>query len=293
LPRPISPRPARHAVERAFYLAAGSGGELYILHAMELDTIDGLREMLGDDLHSVKASLNGDARARLDQLTGDAAIIAVSRREPGSPRETRCPPSPTRPTRWMPCLLVLGARGDSFLRHALLGSTAGRLLRKSMRRPVLVVKQAPREAYSSIVIAVDFSPVSLRAISVAREIAPNADLILVHAFELPYEGKLAFAGVDEQVIRRYVAKEGEGRASGCTTWRPQPTGAHGVLGARRSWRSLATYHLPGAGIRRRPNRSWQAWIAHRRGTAAGQRDQARACRIAVRCAGHMRPARST
>jgi nucleotide-binding universal stress UspA family protein len=203
--------PARHAVERAFYLAAGSGGELYILHAMELDTIDGLREMLGDDLHSVKASLNGDARARLDQLTGDAAInrgvAARTRIAQGNPLSTIADEADALDAG----LLVLGARGDSFLRHALLGSTAGRLLRKSMRRPVLVVKQAPREAYSSIVIAVDFSPVSLRAISVARELAPNADLILVHAFELPYEGKLAFAGVDEQVIRRYVAKEGEGR----------------------------------------------------------------------------------
>ena len=34
-------------------------------------------------------------------------------------------------------------------------------------------------------------------------------MVLLHAFELPYEGKLAFAGVDEQVIRRYVASEGE------------------------------------------------------------------------------------
>jgi nucleotide-binding universal stress UspA family protein len=36
-------------------------------------------------------------------------------------------------------------------------------------------------------------------------------LVLLHAFELPYEGKLAFAGVDEQVIRRYVTSEGEVR----------------------------------------------------------------------------------
>lgn len=38
--------PARHAVERAFHLSANVNGELYILHAIELDALDGLREML-------------------------------------------------------------------------------------------------------------------------------------------------------------------------------------------------------------------------------------------------------
>jgi nucleotide-binding universal stress UspA family protein len=108
-------------------------------------------------------------------------------------------------------LVVLGARGDSFLRHTLLGSTAARLLRKSVRHPVLVVKQAAHEGYRSVLIAVDFSPVSLQAIRMARYWAPDADLVLLHAFELPYEGKLTFAGVDAQVIRQYVTKEGEVR----------------------------------------------------------------------------------
>ena len=36
-------------------------------------------------------------------------------------------------------------------------------------------------------------------------------MVLLHAFELPYEGKLTFAGVDEQVIRQYVTNESEVR----------------------------------------------------------------------------------
>lgn len=39
--------PARHAIERAFHLSASANSELYILHAIELDTLDSLREMLG------------------------------------------------------------------------------------------------------------------------------------------------------------------------------------------------------------------------------------------------------
>lgn len=44
------PAPARHAVERAFRLAASSGTELYVLHATELDVLDvSLQEMLGGE----------------------------------------------------------------------------------------------------------------------------------------------------------------------------------------------------------------------------------------------------
>jgi nucleotide-binding universal stress UspA family protein len=203
--------PARHAVERAFYMAASTGSELCILHAMELDALDSLREILGDDVFEVKAALNGDAHTRLEQLTGDAAIRrGVTARTyvvDGNPVATIAAEADALDAH----LVVLGARGESFLRHALLGSTAARLLRKSSSRPVLVVKQAPHEAYRSVVVAVDFSSVSLQAIRSARSWAPNADLVLLHAFELPYEGKLAFAGVDEQVIRQYVTNESEVR----------------------------------------------------------------------------------
>ena len=67
--------PARHAVERAFQLAASTGNELYILHAMELDAVDSLREMLGDDVFAVRAALNSDAHRHLDQLLGVVRIV--------------------------------------------------------------------------------------------------------------------------------------------------------------------------------------------------------------------------
>lgn len=201
--------PARHAVERAFHLAAGTGSELYMLHAMELDALDSLREVLGKDLWAVKAALNSDARSRLEQMTGDAAInrgvAARTRVAEGNPLATIAAEADALDAD----LVVLGARGESFLRHALLGSTAARLLRKSWQRPVLVVKQAPHEAYRCVLVAVDFSPVSLQAIRLARHWSPNADLVLLHAFELPYEGKLTLAGIDEQVIRRLVMTESE------------------------------------------------------------------------------------
>lgn len=203
--------PARHAVERAFYLATGAASELCILHAIELDALDSLRELLGGDVWAVKAALRRDAEARLARMVGDTAIrhegVLHTAVVDGNPLVAIANEAEARAAE----LIVLGARGESFLRHALLGSTAARLLRKSSRQPVLIVKQAPHQGYRSVLVAVDFSPVSRQAIRLARQAAPGAELILFHAFELPYEGKLVFAGVGESLIRQYVSGSGETR----------------------------------------------------------------------------------
>jgi nucleotide-binding universal stress UspA family protein len=196
--------PARHAVERAFYLAAATRSELHILHATQLNTIDSLR---GGRLRGEAA--RGADRERLDQLSSDAAIhrgvSAHARVVEGNPLAVITAEADALDAQ----LVVLGARGEAFLRHALLGSTAARLLRKTARRPVLVVKQAPHEDYRCVLVAVDFSPASLLSIAAARRLAPDAELVLLHAFELPYEGKLTLAGVDDALVRRYLSTEAE------------------------------------------------------------------------------------
>ncbi|MGE5088150.1 MAG: universal stress protein [Candidatus Levyibacteriota bacterium] len=197
--------PARHAVQRALLVASLAGSEIHILHALELDALDSLRGLLGADLSATKAALEADARERLAQLAANPAIgggiAAQTRVVAGAPLTVIASEADALNAG----LLVLGARGESFLRHAMLGATAARLLRKSVRRPVLVVKQPPREDYRSVLVAVDFSPASQLAIREARRWAPGSDLVLLHAFELPYEGKLAYAGVEEQVIRQYIS----------------------------------------------------------------------------------------
>ena len=203
--------PARHAVKRAFSLATLAGSELHILHGLELDALDSLREMLGADLATVKAGMVDNASAQLEQLIANPAhpsgVDARARVVIGNPITTIAAEAVALNTD----LIVLGARGESLLRHAMLGSTAARLLRKSGRHPVLVVKQPPRGAYRSTLVAVDFSPVSVEAIRMAKRLAPGADINLLHAFELPYEGKLRFAGVDSGVIQSHIRSEQDRR----------------------------------------------------------------------------------
>jgi nucleotide-binding universal stress UspA family protein len=196
--------PAHHAVDRAFLLTEQAKGELHIVHALELDRLDKLRELLGANLALTKAAIEADAHKRLQQL----ATHQRHRLEPAAQMRVISAKPLSMITSEAAALdadlLVLGARGESYLRHALLGSTAARAIRKATRCPVLVVKQSPHEVYRSVLVALDFSPSSLLCIDAARRWAPGATLVLVHAFELPYEGHLWRAGVEQSVITQYI-----------------------------------------------------------------------------------------
>lgn len=79
-----------------------------------------------------------------------------------------------------------------------------RLVRKSVK-PLLVVKQPPHDAYRRVLVAVDFSPSSLPALAVARAVAPAAELVVLNAYEVPFEDRLRSAGLREDTLERYRA----------------------------------------------------------------------------------------
>jgi nucleotide-binding universal stress UspA family protein len=194
--------PSRHAVQRAALLAHDSSARLEILHVLETKTLDELRRILGADGQVLQERIRSQAHEALAQLAagigspvaGDAGQHLVE----GAELESIIAQADIMDA----SLLIVGARGASFMRHWLLGGTAERLLRKTLR-PVLVVKQHPHAAYRSVLVPVDFSPWSQNTIRLAQAVAPQAELILMHAFAVPLEGKLRFAGVEDDVIHRY------------------------------------------------------------------------------------------
>jgi nucleotide-binding universal stress UspA family protein len=193
--------PARHAVERGFQIATATGARYSVLHAIELDAMDTMREWLGENLDRVKRNLEDQARETLSQQlhASSRSVAAEAMIVSGAPLATII----ERADAIDADLLVLGAHGSDFLRHLTLGTMASRLLRKTTRHPVLVVRQAPHEDYRRLLIPVDFSPLSAHAIRFATKLAPAADIVLLHAFEAPFESKLAFAGVEDNVVQRY------------------------------------------------------------------------------------------
>lgn len=89
-------------------------------------------------------------------------------------------------------LIILGIhREDRFkeIMDLFRGTTAERVIRAS-KFPVLSVKERAGDPYQRIIVAVDFSAYSRRAVEFSVEFAPNAELHILHAYGVPFEGFL-------------------------------------------------------------------------------------------------------
>ncbi|TCS69998.1 nucleotide-binding universal stress UspA family protein [Sulfuritortus calidifontis] len=194
--------PARHAVDRAYRIAGATSAELTLMHVVNQGGLDALRQALGGQTAVVEQRILDEAREALTRLASELGRVPAIQTNTRLATGTVLAAILDQADAQDADLLVVGSRGESFLRHLLLGATAERLLRRT-RRPVLVVKQTPHEAYRRVLVPVDFSPWSAAAVHLAQSVAPGAELVLLHAYEAPFEGKLRYAGVDEATIVLY------------------------------------------------------------------------------------------
>lgn len=205
--------PARHAAERAALIARELGAALELLHVISVAPVDRLRRLLAEASADIEAQVAADAstevRRLADGLQQQYQVRPTMHVEHGG----LLPQIDARAEASAADMLVLGARGASFMRHLLLGSTAERMVRRTTR-PMLVVKQPARGPYQRLLIPVDFSPASLPACELARALAPRAEFVLLHAFEVPFEARLRSSGVQDETLRKYrdIAQCQAGRA---------------------------------------------------------------------------------
>src|SRR6185437_7902522 len=108
--------------------------------------------------------------------------------------------------KWNADLLVLGAHRRRILRDVIVGTTIERVMRTG-RHPVLMVNAATSVRYESVLLALDASDASARAVRAAQSLGllDNILLSVVHAFEPLHEGMLGWAGVQENTITEYSA----------------------------------------------------------------------------------------
>lgn len=193
--------PAEQALERAALLARAVSAPLKLLHVLPGATLRELRAWLPGEPQLGQRILQ-EARTRVQREA--AGLKALH----GMDVDATCldgqvlDEAATMAEQLDVGLLVLGARGAGFLRQLVLGSTAERLLRRTVR-PLLVVRQPASESYRRVLVALDFSPWSAAALVLARCIAPRAHLLLFHAWQVPFIDKLHFAGVDSGTIELY------------------------------------------------------------------------------------------
>ena len=193
---------ARHAVERAALICRETGACLDLLHVATLGPLERLRQLMGIAPADMEAHILNAAQKNLLDLaisiqqrfdvTAGVHVVA------GALLPTLAKEADARATD----LLVCGAKGESGIRHFTLGTTASRML-STTTRPMLVVRQQAHEAYRRVLVPVDFSPSSLGAIQQARRIAPDAEIVLLHVFDVPFEGQLRYANVEEEMIHQY------------------------------------------------------------------------------------------
>lgn len=194
---------------RALQLAAEHASRLILVHAIEsLPASDpDLPSPARED--AIARSLTADAAASLKRLAVSTDVQVEVRVECG--KADQVIDQMARDTN--ADLLIIGPGKPQNLRERLFGSTADRIVR-SGPCPILVVKRETNEQYSSVVAAIDFSPMSFAAAQAAARLAPQAALKLVHALEIPltFEQAMLKTGTPQLEIDRYrQAKAREAR----------------------------------------------------------------------------------
>jgi nucleotide-binding universal stress UspA family protein len=194
--------PARHAAGRAALVAKDAGATLQVVHVISDPVLGSLRRLIEGSRDDIELRLR-------DKIDRDVARLAEHLTQiVGAPVPTDVVTGPPiagilgHAAANRADLLVLGAQGASYMRHLMLGSTAERLVRKS-GLPLLVVRQPPHEPYRRVLVAVDFSASSVAALDMARAVAPHADLVLLHAYEVPYEDWMQTVEVREDALQHY------------------------------------------------------------------------------------------
>lgn len=196
---------AGQALLRARQFAQVLGSPLHLLHVLGGSALDDLRHWLGVDNPAELALIKGaqaEVQTWLQPLQaqgepvvgGDVALQVVSGHVLNEITKAVA--------RLAPRLVVVGARGDGDLMNMVVGSTAERLLRRT-QQPLLVVRQPVKASYQRVLVPVDFSPWSAASVAAVRALLPAAHLVLLHAWNVPFEGKLQLAGVDEATVAHY------------------------------------------------------------------------------------------
>jgi universal stress protein E len=161
---------SRNAFRRAVDLSRAPGSALTLVHV----TSDAFPEKVAAVHETCAGEVLRDlaARAKADGVGEVAGVLVRGRdfemliEEAGKTRAD---------------LVVIGTHRPSSLVQDMLGTTADRLVRHGAR-PLLLVKTKPAGPYASVLVPVDFSPASRRALEAAIRFFPAAALTVLTAY---------------------------------------------------------------------------------------------------------------
>lgn len=188
---------AKRALTRAVMVAVKQDAALTVLHVADVvPEAPGVGERTA--LHEAEARLLADVEPLVRRYRSERPLKVEIRVVPGRAFLEIIAEARARAA----ALVVLGAHGAHAMRDLFLGTTAEKVLRKG-DRPVLLVKRQPRGPYRRVLVAVDFSEVSSRALASARALAPEAALSTLHVCDVAAEGMLRRSGAAADEVTRY------------------------------------------------------------------------------------------
>ncbi len=194
---------SRHAAERAAML--GTTLEMQrgaLLHVLEQSWLDSLKQFINSPAE-VKHGIFDDATRSLAQLAGEVRQSSGFFLEPHVRTGGTLDVIVEAASEYD--LLVIGAHGRHRVREVALGTTSQRLLGKTTRS-VLIVKNRPLRSYERVLVAVDFSSNSRKAMDLGPAIAPGSLFNMVHVYEPIFERQMISAGASDKTIAEYRAK---------------------------------------------------------------------------------------
>lgn len=199
---------ADRALRRAAFIAAETGAELLVLHAVDDDRP---RRLLDAERREASAILHEQVAA-LGQASAPSILPLI---EEGDPFEAILRVAETCEAE----LIVLGEHRHRPLRDVFAGTTVERVMRHGSR-PVLMVNRATAGPYRQVFAATDLSEHATRALRVAIRLGllDGAQLTLLHAFEPVGLGALARADAPPAAMAAHEADAAREAATALAAW---------------------------------------------------------------------------
>lgn len=177
------------AVERAVMLAQEHDAYLTIMHVIDDELPSTLADAQEDaakqaiDEHVDKLAAGNRDRISIEVVSGrpHADILEMSEKVEAE-------------------LVILGMHREDAFKDRFRGTTAERIIRAG-GVPVLLAKDRVIRPYKKVIVGVDFSVHSRRAVEFAANFVPSGEFHLVHAYGVPFEGFLYGHDTKRQVAQ--------------------------------------------------------------------------------------------
>ncbi len=168
---------ADRAEKRAVERAAALGARLHVVTVVEHDQDSQRAAANISDPQTIEAEL----RELYGSDLGFDVVVETGEAWPAIIREAMAHNC---------ALIVLGPAEPYGLPEKLIGSTAERVIHAAPM-PVLTVRRRARGPYLQVIVATDFSATSRHALMAAADVLPEAEFLLVHAYQVPFTGFLS------------------------------------------------------------------------------------------------------